>query len=304
MVSLRVLLISRRRMILYLASLTFIVSLKYYFVFQPQKAKEVQAESQRLADDFKTAFMKRQNRPFLAATRTNSGKTSGSAVCVVDPAITDCKNVGFAAFLLYTLDYIIVCSALGINQPTVLWRACNSVCSKDPRVNSWDWYFQPVNQGLESKVKNVLCPLWITDGIEDLSSLRPSLNVNFKELAVMDVFKSSKTITTHERMRVNKLTQQYVKPNSRIKEKVRKFYQRYLAGFTVLGVHVRGTDHWIETSEKSLPSLMSWVKRARSILETLPRPRKIFIASDNNEAIQNFVNVFGKETVSFNLRQA
>ena len=92
MVSLRVLLISRRRLILYLASLTFIVSLKYYFAFQPQKAKEVQGESQRLADDFKTAFMKRQNRPFLTGTRTNSGKTSGSAVCVVDPAITDCNQ--------------------------------------------------------------------------------------------------------------------------------------------------------------------------------------------------------------------
>ena len=304
MASLQVVLISRRRMILYLASLTFIMSLKYYFAFQRQKAKEVQAESQRLADDFKPVFMKRQNRPFLAATRTNGGKTSGSAVCVVDPAITDCRNVGFAAFLLYTLDYIMVCSALGINRPTVFWRACNSVCSKDPRVNSWDWYFQPVNQGLESKVKNVLCPLWITDGIEDLLSFRPILNESFKNRTDVDGFESSKIITTHERIRVNKLIQQYVKPNSRIKEKVRKFYRRYLAGFTVLGVHVRGTDHWMETSEKRLPSLMSWVKRARSILETLPRPRKIFIASDNNEVIQKFVTFFGKETVSFNLRQA
>ena len=54
----------------------------------------------------------------------------------------------------------------------------------------------------------------------------------------------------------------------------------------------------METSEKKLPSLMSWVKRARSILETLPRPRKIFIASDNNEVIKKFVAYFGKETVS------
>ncbi|KAL9962950.1 hypothetical protein ACROYT_G032108 [Oculina patagonica] len=106
-------------------------------------------------------------------------------------------------------------------------------------------------------------------------------------------------ITTQERMRVNELIQQYVKPNSRIKEKVRMFYQRYLAGFTVLGVHVRGTDHWKETSEKRLPSLMSWVKRARSILDTLPRPRKIFMSSDNHEVIHMFVSLFGKETVSY-----
>ena len=55
----------------------------------------------------------------------------------------------------------------------------------------------------------------------------------------------------------------------------------------------------METSEKRLPSLMSWVNRAQSILETLPRPRKIFIASDNNEVIKKFVTCFGKETVSF-----
>lgn len=78
------------------------------------------------------------------------------------------------------------------------------------------------------------------------------------------------------------------------------FYQKYLAGFNVLGIHVRGTDHWLETSEQTLPSLMSWIKKAQSILVTLPRPRKIFIASDNHEVIKKFVTYFGKETVSVN----
>ena len=124
------------------------------------------------------------------------------------------------------------------------------------------------------------------------------LDLSFKNRTDVDGFKSSKIITIKERLRVNKLIHQFVKPNSRIKEKVEMFYQRYLAGFTVLGVHVRGTDHWEETSEKRLPSLMSWVKKAQAVLETLPRPRKIFIASDNNEVIIKFVAVFGKEVVS------
>ena len=70
----------------------------------------------------------------------------------------------------------------------------------------------------------------------------------------------------------------------------------------MLGIHVRGgTDHWMETSEQTLPSLLSWIKRAQSIVETLPRPRKIFIASDNHEVIKKFVIYFGKEMVSVNL---
>ena len=256
------------------------------------------------SNSLKNALM--TSNSFLSATRMNRGKTTGSAVCVVDPAITECQNMGFAAFLLHTLDHVMFCLDLGINRPTVFWRACNSVCSRDPTVNSWDWYFEPVNQGLQSQVENVLCPLRSADvlRVESLNKnaqlhYRAIIDNSFGKRTDVDGYESSRRITTQERKRVNKLIQQYVKPNSRIMKKVRMFYQRYLAGFTVLGVHVRGTDHWMETSEKRLPSLMSWVKRARSILETLPRPRKIFIASDNNEVIQKFVSYFGKETVSF-----
>jgi len=45
-------------------------------------------------------------------------------------------------------------------------------------------------------------------------------------------------------------------------------------------------------------SLISWVEKAQSILETLSQPRKIFIASDNHEVIKEFVSYFGEELVS------
>ena len=248
------------------------------------------------AEDLKNALGKSDG--FLAATRKNRGKTTDSATCVVDPGVTECGNAGFAAFLLYTLDHILFCRALGINRPTVFWRACRSGCSKDPRVNSWDWYFEPVNRGLELEVENVFCILR-PDGAP--LDVRTTIDNSFKKRTGIEGFEFGGVITTQERLRVDKLIHQYAVPNSRIKEKVEMFYQQYLAGFNVLGVHVRGTDHWMETSEKRLPSLMSWVKKAQSILETLPQPRKIFIASDNNEVVKKFVIFFGKETVSFTL---
>ena len=254
-------------------------------------------------EDLKNALVK--SNGFLVATRKNRGKASGSVVCVVDPGITDCQGMGFAAFLIYTLEYILLCRALGINRPTVFWRACNSVCSRDPRVNSWDWYFEPVNSGLETEVENVLCPLRANDDIESFFNkagvpfdVKPITGNSFKNRNDVEGYEDSKIITTKERLRVNTVIHQYIKPNSRVKKKVEMFYQQYLAGFNVLGVHVRGTDHWIETSEKRLPSLMSWVKKAQSILETLPRPRKIFIASDNHEVLKKFVIHFGEELVS------
>ena len=240
---------------------------------------------------------------FLATTRTNFGKDSSrSSVCVVDPAIADCSNLGFGAFLLITLDHIMLCRSMGSDRPVVVWRACFSACSRDRNVNSWNWYFEPVNRGLESQAERVLCPL-VVENVGDLydifPELSPILDNSFKNRSKVAGFEESQIITTKERMRINKLIKKYVKPNSRITNKVSKFYHRYLTGCTVLGVHVRGTDHWIETIEQRLPSLMSWVKSAQAILETLPLPRKIFIASDNDEVIETFVTVFGKEMVSF-----
>ena len=114
---------------------------------------------------------------FLAATRTNHGKMSiSSAVCVIDPTITDCDDVGFAAFLLSTLDYITRCHALGSDRPVVFWRACNSACSRDRRVNSWNWYFKPLNRGLESQAERVLCPFLFSDGIKDSFVIDNHLN--------------------------------------------------------------------------------------------------------------------------------
>ena len=298
--SLRRALSSQRRIIpitckFCLVTLTLLVLLCLYFKFQPHMAeKALRTASERAADEFRIALLKQQNHLFLATTRKNHNSTAGSKVCVVDPAIIDCQSMGFAAFLLYTLDHILLCRALGIS-PTVFWRACNSVCSRDPRVNSWEWYFEPVNRGLESKVEKVLCPLQLTSDNGELFILGHS----FENRTDVEEFKNNKIITTQERLRVNRLIHQFVQPNYRIKKKVELFYQQYLAEFTVLGVHVRGTDHWMETSEKTLPSLMSWIRKAQSILQTLPRPRKIFIASDNHEVIIKFVNVFGKEMVSF-----
>ena len=247
------------------------------------------------------AFVK--SNGFLAATRTNQGKISfGFPICVVDPALSECFNMGFAAFVLRTLDHIMLCSALGSDRLVVFWRACYSVCSRDPKVNSWDWYFEPVNPGMEKQVERVLCPLLVTN-FDDLSQSNPDfmpiLDNSFKNRTSVDGFENSPIITEKERMKVKKLIQQYVRPNDRMKQKLKTFYHRYLAGNTVLGVHVRGTDHWIETSEKKLPSLISWISSAQSILETLPWPRKIFIASDNDEVINKFVAFFGKQTVGF-----
>ena len=224
--------------VLYFVPLAFLFSIWFLFnrhqsVISEKRSQETAVSTSETTDmntilltaeDLKNALIKSEG--FLAATRKNRGKITGTTVCVVDPAITDCQNLGFAAFLLYTLDYMILCRVLGIPRPTVFWRACNSVCSKDPKVNSWNWYFEPVNRGLESKVDNVFCPLKADGTPLDVGSV---IDNSFKNRTDVQGFEFSRIITTKERLRINKLIRQFIKPNLGIKTKVRMFYQEHLA---------------------------------------------------------------------------
>ncbi|XP_068736127.1 uncharacterized protein [Montipora capricornis] len=181
---------------------------------------------------------------------TNIGKLSSSPVCVVDPAITECSGMGFGAFLLLTLDQIQICHSLGIHHPVVFWRGCNSACSRKRMINSWLWYFEPVNPGLEHQVEKVMCPFF-TDG-----KGASILDSSFQNRSMVTGYDNSKIITKMTRMKVNKLIKHYARPNSEILERVRAIYNRQFSGYNMLGVHVRGTDHWYETPQHRLRILL------------------------------------------------
>jgi hypothetical protein len=84
------------------------------------------------------------------------------------------------------------------------------------------------------------------------------------------------------------------------------------AGARLVGVHIRGTDYgteWKEGCEQALIPLARYVAEAERALAALPplpggadggadgRPRKLFVASDSEEAIAAFVAHFGAARV-------
>ena len=245
---------------------------------------------------------------FVAATRLSRDRKSHNlSTCVVDPAVIDCHGMGFASFMLTTLELISVCGALGSAYPTVMWRNCKLAgCSFDSNINSWERYFEPVNPKVMSKASKILCVNHAV--IEDIGpgdfkggySLQglSILNNSFRNRSRVRGFESNRIITLEERCRVNQLLRRYVTPKAKLRRKVETFYQKYLDGYNLLAVHVRGTDHWMETESRKLPALSKWITSASFVLESLPHPRKIFVATDNNEAIVKFVTHFGSNTVS------
>ena len=83
------------------------------------------------------------------------------------------------------------------------------------------------------------------------------------------------------------------KVTPKIQLMVDHFYSQHLSNYNVLAVHIRGTDHYLETDERKLPLLTAWIHNAKSLLKSVPSPNKIFIASDNAESIRRFVQEFG-----------
>ena len=74
-------------------------------------------------------------------------------------------------------------------------------------------------------------------------------------------------------------------------DKVNDFYDKHFDD-DVLAVHVRGTDKKLEYPHKALPleAYLSAIEERLAIKDT-----KIFVASDNNEAIMEMVKRFGKK---------
>ena len=149
----------RKRFVLPAIAVTLICMKYFFFGHYTRNSGTITRISTPVSSVENVAIASIRSNAFLAATMINKGRLYPSAVCVVDPAIIECIGMGFAAFLLKTLDHIRFCGFLGIHRPVVYWRACNVVCSRNPRVNSWNWYFEPVNPGLEIQVEKVLCKI-------------------------------------------------------------------------------------------------------------------------------------------------
>ena len=281
----------------------------------PNKNEVENTSQQRLI--IKEAIMPTSS--FVIAARFNSEAKTNSSACVSELSLLECDNMGLAGMLLATLDHLFFCSIHNA-IPTVLWRNCGTVCSNSS-FNSWEWYFEPVNKDVEKRARNIIC---LANAIsqtrypvaeEKLFTSRldaedvfgrtkrtqftpkPLLNLSFQRRNLPD-FKGCGTISGDVRNWAYNILKKYVRVRKNIQEQVDTFYKQYMSGYNVLGVHIRGTDHWVEREQHDLVPLRTWFEKARIIFNSLQEPRKIFIASDNVEAIKYFIKKFGKSMVS------
>jgi hypothetical protein len=119
-------------------------------------------------------------------------------------------------------------------------------------------------------------------------------------------------VTPPLRALVNGALRRHVRLAPRLQRAVDEFAARHLRGHFVISVHVRATDHVFEfASNDSVRScgvamecgLAAYYRAIDEVLEqrrreaTDQRPTRIFVASDNNEAIRNLTRRYGEDAV-------
>ena len=293
----------------------------------------VESTSKKLTMNTVCHPLKNNCASFIATKTASSSSyvTSFVPVCVSELGITEsARDVGMASLLLMVLDHISICILAG-GKPTVYWRGGLSFLDQEvkmPSFNSWELFFEPLSMKAEEKANNVICLgrlMHVQDflRIEDRDIAPHVINLAAKEIVFLTnhrtltskpkpvinlKFRTPKAQSSHidfdglisleTRLWVHSLIKKFIKVKEPIIQRAEMFYNNYLKGFNILGVHTRGTDHICETDYQRLPKLDLWIKETELIYSSMSSPKKIFVASDNTESLEKFVDHFGKDVVS------
>eukprot|EP00929_Paragymnodinium_shiwhaense_P096724 TRINITY_DN58415_c0_g1_i1.p1 TRINITY_DN58415_c0_g1~~TRINITY_DN58415_c0_g1_i1.p1 ORF type:complete len:390 (-),score=64.07 TRINITY_DN58415_c0_g1_i1:1-1170(-) len=83
-----------------------------------------------------------------------------------------------------------------------------------------------------------------------------------------------------------------------LQRRVDTFVEKHFRGKQVLAVQIRATDYASEFRE-TLPSVQDWIAATREQFALLPQSRRLFVAADNDEVLQAFIDAFGADLVTF-----
>ena len=171
----------------------------------------------------------------------------------------------------------------------------------DENDNVWNYYFEPIQ---DFNIDEILKSEYKINDIFMCGNLDFDLENKFliKNIHSYDSLKlwniTDLDAEKKHRQEVYKLITKYVKIKSEIIKKVENFSNtRMIHSGVNIGVHVRGTDKKTEYPFKQL-TIEHYIQKISEIIkDNLNKEYKIYIASDNNEAIIKIANHFGKNNI-------
>ena len=166
--------------------------------------------------------------------------------------------------------------------------------------NVWDYYFEKINKVTEEEAsagENVVSDIFMC-GELDFNLENKFLIRNMHSYDALKLWSITGTsIEKEHRKEVYKLIKKYINVKDNILQRVEKFKNIKMNSELLIGVHVRGTDKKTEYPFRQL-TIDSYADEIRKIIQkNSDKNYKIYIASDNNEAIIKIADIFGKEKI-------
>jgi hypothetical protein len=165
--------------------------------------------------------------------------------------------------------------------------------------NPWEYFFESIN---DEKIEEVFKNDYKINDIFMCGELDFDLDNKFliKNLHSYDALKLWSLVGTDKeskhRNEVNKIINKYIKIKDSILKQVDSFINvKFKHNDNIIGVHVRGTDKKTEFPFKQLEIEQYIQKIKEQFIEN--KNNKIYVASDNNEAIIKIANYFGKDKI-------
>ncbi|XP_013414961.1 uncharacterized protein LOC106176918 [Lingula anatina] len=255
----------------------------------------------------------------LFLDHSDTFENPGSVACYVENTLTDCDDPGFGSAVLYSVEVLTSCLVLGAS-PVVQWYNCDfcGAESKQP-TNHFLSFFQDLETKTETEAEHKLC---IASGI---SRVRPygeaelvdlSFDIKARNFAFRD-YQPDEKITNSTRLLAHYVLTKYFKPVEHIRNYVEDAYNEKMKGYLNIGIHVRATDSWKEV--KRVTSLEHWISETKKVIKAVLRSDdmilqilkrkglneklypvsdesiRIFLATDNTEAILRFKKEFGRQ---------
>jgi len=159
--------------------------------------------------------------------------------------------------------------------------------------NIWEYYFEPLNEytveQAETSDHDVADIFMVGELNDDPSNKFLIADVHrYEPLALWNLLGTP--AEKQHRKNVYDVIEKNIKIKPSIMKKVDTFYNKHFDE-DVLAVHVRGTDKKLEYPHKALPleAYLNAIEERLKIKDT-----KIFVASDNNEAIMEMMKKFGR----------
>jgi len=184
---------------------------------------------------------------------------------------------GLAAYVTLALGQIKRCLRWG-KKPLVHWgESFHAPCGGNG--NCWEQVFEQLTPREAAEGRGGVCMTPWTGGFL-------TAGMHLQQVAEDAELRTS----------TGAILRDHVRLRPALRQRVDAFEAANFNGYHILGVHVRATDYSMEYGEH-LVTREQWIDQVRSRLERLPRPRRVFVASDNTAMIDALRQTFGEEAV-------